>query len=308
MPDTLQEKRVVDPVLTNIARGYSNTSLVASMIFPVVQVDKEGGKIPQFTKEAFRIYNTERAIRANSNRISPEGRTSIDFVLTEHDLEYPMDYRETEEDIFPLKIHATNVTTEGILLRHEKMCAELAQNLSTYPSGSKVTLGAGDKFTNTSSNPFTIFNTAKEAVRSKIAKRPNVCLLGASSYNALKEHPAIVDRIKYTQHAVITPELLRNLLGFEQLFIGDAVYTDDSGNFNDIWSDNAVVAYVPSSNSDIPRSYFEPAFAYTLQKKNYPLIDTYTEKGKLTLVRNTNIFTAKVVGSEAGYLINDTNA
>jgi hypothetical protein len=31
------------------------------MSFPFVPVDKEGGKIPKFGKEAFKIYNTERA-------------------------------------------------------------------------------------------------------------------------------------------------------------------------------------------------------------------------------------------------------
>ena len=62
------------------------------------------------------------------------------------------------------------------------------------------------------------------------------------TYKALKNHPAILDRIKFTQHAVITPELLRNLLDFEQLYIGDAVSADDSGNFHDIWTDNAIVS------------------------------------------------------------------
>ena len=304
---TLNNKRIVDPVLTEIARGYNNASLIGTNLFPIVTVSKEGGKIPQFNKEAFKIYNTERAIRAKSNRISPEGRTSIDFVLEEHDLEYPMDYREIDEDVTPLKIYATHVVSDGISLRLEKLIADLVQNLATYPTGNKVTLASTDKFSNTSSDPFSVFDTAKEGIRSKIAKRPNICVLGASSYKALKNHPAILDRIKYTQHAVITPELLRNLLDFDELYIGDAVYANDSNTFLDIWSDNAIVAYVPKAKTNIPRSYFEPAFAYTIRKKANPLVDTYDEAGKVQIVRNTDIFIPKVVGAEAGYLINDTN-
>ncbi len=303
----LSKLRVVDPVLTNLARGYSNAQYIGSMLFPIVDVDKEAGKIPLFTKEAFKIYNTERAIRAKSNRINPESRESIDFVLTEHDLEYPMDYREIDEDIMPLKMHAANVTSEGILLKLEKNIADTVQDLSTFPTGNKVTLSSADKFTNLTSDPFTIFDTAKESIRQKIAKRPNVCVLGASSYRALKNHPSIIDRIKYTQHAVITPELLKNLLDFEQLYIGDAVSADDDGVFSDIWADNAIIAYVPSAQSDIPRTIYEPAFAYTLRKKSYPLVDTYVENGKIEIVRNTDILIPKVVGPEAGYLINDTN-
>ncbi len=305
---TLQKKRVVDQVLTNIARGFTNASHVATKLFPIVSVTKEGGKIPQFTKEAFKIYNTERAIRAKSNRINPESRETIDYVLTEHDLEYPIDYRELEEDILPLRLHATTVVTDGISLRLEKLAADIVQNLATYPTGNKVTLAAGDKFTNTSSNPFLIFSTAKEAVRSKIAQRPNVCVLGASAYSALKEHPAVLDRIKYTQSAVVTTEILRQLLDFDELYVGDAVFANDAGVFSDIWSDNVILAYVPNASKDIPRSYYEPAFAYTLKKKNNPVVDSYTEGGKVEIVRNTDIFIPKVVGSDAGYLINDTNA
>ncbi|MEW6508847.1 MAG: major capsid protein [Bacteroidota bacterium] len=300
-------RRIVDPVLTSIARGYSNAEHIGLNLAPIVPVTKEGGKIPQFTKESFKVYNTERAIRAKSNRISPDIHTSIDYVLTEHDLEYPLDYREIEEDIANLRLHATQVVTDGISLRLEKMIADLVQNLSTYPSGNKVTLSSADKFSNPTSNPVAVFETAKEAIRGKIAKRPNVCVMGAASYNALKVHPAILDKIKYTQNAVITKELLRQLLDLDSLFVGDAVFASDSGTFQDIWEDNVILAFVAKASSDIPRNYFEPAFAYTLRKKNNPFIDTYSEGGKIEVIRNTDNFVAKIVGSEAGYLINDTN-
>ena len=78
-------------------------------------------------------------------------------------MEYPIDYRELEEDILPLRLHATTVVTDGISLRLEKLAADIVQNLATYPTGNKVTLAAGDKFTNTSSNPFLIFDHSKRS-------------------------------------------------------------------------------------------------------------------------------------------------
>ena len=305
---TLAKKRVVDPVLTNLARGYHNAALIATVLFPVVTVSKEVGKIPEFTKESFKMSKTERAIRAKSNRINPEDRTEIEYVLTEHDLEYPLDYRESEEDIFPAKINATSVVAHGIALRLEKLAADLVQDLNSYPAGNKITLSSSDKFDNPASNPFVIFNNAIESVRRKIAVRPNVCIIGASAFASLKEHPAVLDRIKYTQHAVITVDLLKALLNFEQLFVGDAVYVDDAGNQPDIWSDNVILAYVPPRLSDISRSYYEPSFAYTLRKKNMPVMDSYDEQGKLLVIRNTDIFIPKIVGADAGYLINDVNS
>jgi hypothetical protein len=305
---TLAKRRIIDPVLTELARGYSNSSLVGTNLFPIVEVEKEGGKIPQFTKEAFKIYNTERAIRARSNRISPEIYTSIDFVMAEHDLEYPMDYREVEENITPLKLHAANVVSEGISIRLEKLIADLAQNLSTYPTGNKVTLSAGSKFDEDVSNPFLIIDTALEAVRSKIGKRPNLCLMGAATFKALKNHPKIHDRIKYSERSVVTTEMLAQLFGFDRVLVGDSVYSSDAGIFTDIWGDNLITAYVPQLKDQVDRTYYEPAFAYTLRKKGYPVIDSYEESGKVLILRNTDIFIPKVVGNEAAYLINDTNS
>lgn len=307
MSDQLSNLRVVDEVLTNVARGYTNANFIGTNLFPVVDVTKEGGKIPQFNAEAFRVYNTERAIRAKSNRISPEGRTTIDYVLTEHDLEYPMDYREIDEDLANLELHAATVVSEGINLRLEKMIADLAQDAQNYSDSNVTIVSSADKFTNDSSNPFLMVDTARDVVRSQIARHPNTAVLGASTFTALKNHPLVLDRIKYTEHSILTEELLRQLLGFDNLFIGKAVFVNDAGQFVDVWADNMILAYVPKAHQSIARNVYEPSFAYTLKKKNYPVVDKYSEGGKVSIVRNTNIFTAKIVGADAGFLIQDTN-
>lgn len=300
---SLKKKRVIDPVLTTIARGFNNTVHVSSALFPVVIVSKEGGQILEFTKESFKVYNTERAIRANSNRINPADKSTIDFVLTEHDLEYPIDYREADEDIINLQQHATKVTTDGISLRLEKKASDLVQDLNSFPVGHKVTLGAGDKFTNETSNPIPIFEDAKEQIRSKIAAYPNTALFGAKAFAAIKEHPKIIDRIAYTSAAVVTVDLLKSLLDIPNIVVGSAVYADDEGDFQDIWGDNVILAYVPEKSQNIERSIYEPSFGYTLRKKNMPMVDRYEESGKIEIVRTTDIFDVKILGAEAGYLI-----
>jgi len=301
---TLDKQRIVDPVLTNLARGYTNNGFVASMLFPHAQVTKEGGKIPQFTKEAFKIYNTERAIRADSNRINPSVSDSIDFVLTEHDLEYPMDYRELKESTLPLKIHATNVVTGAIALRKEKLAADLATNTANYASTNKIALSSGDHFDESTSDPIAVIDAGRSAVRSQIAKNPNVIIISDSVFTALKNHASITDKIKYTQHAVITAQLLKQLLQFDQLFVAGGVYEDASGNLVDVWGESIVMAYVPEAKNG-NRSFYEPSFGYTLQMKNFPIVDTYDEKGKMKIARNTDLFVPKIVGADAGYLISN---
>lgn len=67
MSDYLKGKRVVDPVLTSIARGYKNAAFIGERIFPVVLTDKEGVRVPTFGKTAFVEYDTERAVGTDSN-------------------------------------------------------------------------------------------------------------------------------------------------------------------------------------------------------------------------------------------------
>lgn len=304
----LEELRVVDPVLTTLARGYTNADFVGTVIAPVAIVEKEAGKIPQFSKESFKIYNTERAIRARSNRLSPEGISTIDFVLTEHDIEYPIDYREIEEaqGILNLEMYAAETVMNIILLRLEKEIADKLQSLSTYPSGNKITLSGNAKWSaKTTSSPVTDIDNAKEAIRGKIGRYPTVMVLGATAYNAIKNHPEVLDRIKYSMKGVITTELLKEIFDIETVVVGRAVYATDAGTFTDVWADNCILAYVPQAPQSGKRTPYAPSFAYTLRKRNKPEVDKYDETGKLRLIRATDLLTVKVVGSEAGYIIND---
>ena len=305
----LSNLRVVDPVLTNLSVGYSNADLVGDVLFPFVPVDKEGGKIPKFGKEAFKIYNTERALRAKSNRINPEDVDSVTVSLDEHDLEYPIDYRESDEAAFPLEAHATHVVTEGIRLRHEKKVADLAQNTANYAASNKIVLAGTSRFTDkANSDPIGVFEDGKEAVRGKIGKYPNTAVIGAASWKAIKQHPQFLERIKYSMKGVLTVELLKEILEVERIVVGRAVYSSDTGTFGDLWGDNIVLAYVAPNRSGAERTPYEPSFGYTLRKKGMPQIDKRTEDGKLELVRNTDNFGVYLLGAEAGFLIADTNA
>ena len=68
----LEELRI-NAYLSEVARGYSNNAFVAEHLFPTIYSEKEKIDIFEFNKEAFNLYDTERAIRANSNVISPDG-------------------------------------------------------------------------------------------------------------------------------------------------------------------------------------------------------------------------------------------
>ncbi len=116
---TLQAKRIQDPILTQLAQGYYNAELVCETLFPIVEVEKEGGKIPQFGRLAFRQQSTVRQVHGDSNRLTPEDVSVISVELEEHDVEYPIDYRENHEASYPLKQYALSVVQDVIALGRE---------------------------------------------------------------------------------------------------------------------------------------------------------------------------------------------
>ena len=296
----------INAYLSEVARGYKNNAFIAENLFPAIDSELEKVEIFEFNKEAFSIYNTERAVRANSNVLSPKGFNKKVTTLTEHDLAYPIDYREEEESKkVKLQLHATNVVTEGLKLKHEKQCADLVQAPANYPTGNKITLSGTSKFTDEASDPIGVIEDAKDAVSGKIAQEPNTMIIGQDSWKVLKRHKALQGLISSNVNKIVTINLLKEIFEIPNIFVGRAVFVDENGDFLRVWQDNIVLAYVPTLTS---RTEYDPAFAYTVRKKNSLAIDEYRKEGnKLKYIRATDIYTPFMVGPEAGYLINDTN-
>ncbi|QAY92548.1 hypothetical protein [Pseudomonas sp. ACM7] len=306
MADRLSKLRVVDPVLTNLARGYRNAQYIGEGLFPIALMDKEAGIIPLFGKEAFELYDTERAIRAQSNIMTPDDLDGLDVVLREHDIAYPVDYREQNESMFDAESRASRRVVNVIDLRREVTCAKLAQNPSTFAAGAKVTLAGSSQWSNGGGDPIGVVENGKEVIRSRIGIRPNTMTMGASVYQSLKFHPKLWAALGADERKLITVEHLKALFGIENILIGEAL--SGATNTSDIWGDNLTLAYVAKPAGGSQTDYEEPSFGYTLRRKGMPEIDTFdTAGGKVRYVRNTDIYKPVVVGSDAGYLISDIN-
>ncbi|POG06591.1 hypothetical protein BGP82_30335 [Pseudomonas putida] len=306
MADRLKQIRIVDPVLTNLARGYRNAQLIGEALFPIALIDKEAGTIPLFGKEAFDLYDTERAIRAQSNIMNPDDVNGLDVVLREHDIAYPVDYREQAEALFDAQARASRRVVDVIDLRREVACAKLAQNPNTYLAGAKVSLAGASQWSNGGGDPIQDVERGKEVIRSRIGVRPNTVTMGASVYASLKFHPKLQEALGSNERKLITVEHLKALFGIQDIFIGEALA--NAGTFGDIWSDSLQLAYVAKPQGGAQANYEDPSFGYTLRRKGMPEIDTYDGAGgKLNYVRNTDIYKPVVVGADAGYLISDIN-
>ncbi|OHD13451.1 MAG: hypothetical protein A2Y41_00405 [Spirochaetes bacterium GWB1_36_13] len=299
----LSSLRVVDPILSNIAFDYKFADNSAMKLFPLVNHPKRAGKITKLTADSFKLIDSERALRAMSKRVD-EGAEMVDFALHEYSLESGIDDAELLEASEPVKAKLllessrTNKILRQIGLWHEKKMADLAVDPANYPSGNKTALSGTAQWSDyDNSNPIVDIENAKDAVRSKIGIEPNFVLMGQSVYKKLKEHPVIIEKIKYSMTGVATTDLLKQILNVSKIEVASSLYSN-SGTLSDIWGKVVIVAYVP----DMP-SLDEPAFGYTLRQTGYPRVETYREeRSHSNIINATDVLGGLILGNIAGYL------
>ena len=306
--------RVVDPVLSTIAQGYSNSEMVASALFPAVPVPVRGGKIITFGKEDFMLYGSQRAPGENTKRVQ-FGYAGGNYALVDYGLEGQVPIEVIQEGQAGPGIDyaamAVRKVSNIMALRLEKQAADIARTAASYAAANKVTLAGVTQwsdFTSATSLPIQNIETAKEAVRAATGKRPNTVVLGAAVMAKLRQHPNVVDRMKYTGRDVATAEILAALFGVQRVLVGDAIYSNDAGTaFTDVWGKDVVVAYTElGSVADMGA----PSYGYTYQLSGYPLAeDPYYDRNSKSWVFPVTRAEAPVLASaSAGYLIKDAVA
>ena len=301
------QARVIDPILTNVARGYKNAEFVGHNLFPVVPVGQRGGKIITFGKEDFRLYATGRAPGANTKRVQ-YGHEGGPFALEQHALEgvVPFELMEDAAAVpgIDLGSGAVRKTQNIIGLRTEKAQADIATTAASYAASNKTTLVGTAQWSDYTgvSHPVADVETGKEAIRAKTGKRGNTVILGAPVWGKLREHPDIVDRIKYTGRDSATVDLIKQLFGVDRVAVGDAIYENAAGAFADVWGKFVVIAYTNlASVADLG----EPSYGYTYRLGGYPIVEVpYQDRNAKSWVYPvTDEVSPVMAGAEAGYLI-----
>ena len=304
------QARVVDPILTTVAQGHQNNELVAQYLFPVVPVAQRGGRIIQFGKEDFRLYNTGRTPGANTKRVQ-YGYQGNPYALEDHSLEGAVPFELMQEANSAPGIdmgrNAVSRTQNIVLLKSEVDAATIARDTANYAAANKVTLTGTSKWSDHTgtSDPSADIETAKEAIRAATGKRPNVVVLSPKAFNACKQHPKIIDRIKYTGRDSVTADMLATLWDVKKVVVGDGIYEDQTGKLTDVWGKDVVVAYTEIGTlADAGL----PSYGYTYRLTGYPLVETpYMDRNAKLWAYPVNDSRAPVLAaSGAGYLI--TNA
>ena len=307
---TPAQARVINPVLTSIAQGYSNSEMIGGSLFPQVNVGSRAGNIITFGKEAFMQYaDLARAPGGATKRVQL-GYAGSSFGLVDYSLEGSLPIEILQEGMANDKgfsIDGAQIALKGVqdimALRLEIAQATLATTAGNYGSSNKVTLSGTSQWSDFSgtSDPVAVVETAKDSIRQQTGKRPNVMVIGAQVFKALIQHPVIIDRIKYTGRDVPTVELLSALFGV-RVVVGDGIKSTDAGVFSDIWGKTAVLAYTELSPL---AAMGTPTFGYTYNLGGYPLVEEpyYERNSKTWYFPVTRAEAPVIAGATAGYLI-----
>src|ERR1700719_12113 len=236
----------VDPALTNISIAYQNDTYMADMVFPEIQVAKVSGFYWVYDKSKCVVADDKRAPSTRANRVD-YGLTKTPYgPLIEHALEQDIPDEVVDQASAPLdpNIDATENVTDRILLSKEVDAFTQCSNTAVITQN--VTLSGASQWSQyATSDPIGDVRTARDTVKKAVLKMPNRLLLGYEVLSILNNHPEIIERIKYSQLGVVTPELLAEIFMIEEVWVADAEQNvaneAQTADMEYVWGKNAWV-------------------------------------------------------------------
>lgn len=293
----------VNPLLTDISVAYQSKNLIGEQIFPTVQVDTETGVYFVVDKENLRSpADARRADLGRANRVE-NTMTTASYALEERSLETPITDRVMRQykDPFDPKKNATILVSDKLAILKEK------EIRATILASGATGLDENSAWATASTDILGHIRTAKNTVLKGCGNDANVMVIGKPALDALLTNTALIDAIKYTQ--AVTEEALivalQNYFDIPKVLIGKGVENTakegqtDSQDF--IWSDEAIVAYVP----DAP-ALETPSAGYLLQLRDARYVDEWREDEiKSSFVRANDFYSAVIVDKNAMYIFTD---
>jgi hypothetical protein len=269
---SLRQARVVDPVLSTVARGFKAPAFVAPILFPRVPVPVAGGTIIEFGREEFRQLNLRRAPGTATKRL-PMGYGNRPYALVQDAVDVPVPREHARDAAIVPGINLGTIASQkgmrAMLQGLEMEAAALARATGTYAASNRIALGAGSRFSDAAVDPQIAIDNGREAVRAAIGLYPNTAILGPRVMSAVRRNPFIIDRVKYTGRDSVTTEILANLWELERVVVGQAVSLDATDTQVDIWGTDVVLAYTAVG----PVDNAEPSYGFTYEMQGHPLVE-----------------------------------
>ena len=267
MPNPTVKEGHVDMLLTNISVAYiqSADKFVAGQVFPKVPVAKASDYYLEFPRGYF--FRDEVGPRPLGG-YSPVAGFKLDkksYLCEEEGLAAMLDDRERANASPPYDPERSKVRflTQQHLIHRDRVWADkyFKPGVWTTDLTGVASTPAADQFLQwdqANSTPVEDVDLYRDRVAEMTGFEPNVIVCGRKTFRVLKNHPDILDRIKYTSKGIVTAELLAQLFGVEKFMVPGGVHNKAPEGAADSFefilpSDHLLLAYAaPEAAIDQP--------------------------------------------------------
>jgi hypothetical protein len=310
MPNPTQADLHINQPLTNVSVAYIQKAdaFIATKVFPLVQVQKQSDLYWKYSKSDWRRTDVER--RAPSTETPGVGwnvdtDTYFAHVYGVHkDIDDQL--RANADSNFKLDSDATSFVTNQLLLKRDIDWAATYFKAGVWGAdytgvGSNPTGNQFLQWNLATSDPISQLATLQIAFIQSTGFKANTMVMGANVLKSLKNHPAIIDRIKYTQKGIVTTDLISTLFDVDRILVSyatvstgpqipDAKAQDLAASYGFIANPNGVLlCYTPSSPS-----IMQPASGYTFTWNGY--LSGNSQGIRMSRFRQENIRSDRIEG------------
>lgn len=255
--------RHVDRPLTELSIAYMNEMYIAQSIFPVVPVNNRSDIVPKYDQSHwFRDIAAELAPMEAPPLAGYEVDLTDTYFCRKYGLGHPIpdESRANTDAPFDVDLDGMYFLVDRMDAKKERMFITDFWKTSVWGTD----WAGGTDFTKwsdySSGTPIVDLREAKRTVRRKIARNPNMFVLGDLTWDALADHPDMLERIKYgasnAAPAIVTPNLVAQLLELERVLTGTSIYTaspegtaEASVTYSADWDDDALLLFQPNRPS-----------------------------------------------------------
>lgn len=273
----------VNGVLTNVAIAFMQKpdAFVADRVFPNIPVSKQS--------DLYRVYPRDAFFRAEMEKVAAGTRVKMigyDLSTTSYFCHVwgvghpiPDQVRANADADVNLEVNGTRLLSQNAMLRREIEWATKYFATSIWTSG-RTGVDSGEvagtsvrRWNDPNSTPVEDVRLAKRVMQGLTGMMPNKMTLGREVYDALVDHPDIIDRVKYSTGTADNPSkvnkrTLAALFELEEILIMDALQnTAKEGQtlaLTRIGGKHALLTYSPAGASTD-----EPSAGYTFSWTGY---------------------------------------
>lgn len=215
----------VNAVLSNISVAYRQRAeaFIAPQVFPVVPVSKQSDLYYTYDKNAWFRDEAQRRPPNTESAGSGFGISTASYNCDVWAIHKDVDNQllaNTDNGLNPRR-DAVEFVTQRMLMRQER---QWTADYFTNGVWGTTTTPSNLWSDQANSDPFNDIKTGRRAILSTTGFKANTIVAGWDVFEALKMHPDIIDRFKYTSSEVVTAGMLARLFEVERFLVCESVY------------------------------------------------------------------------------------